>query len=106
MNVPSHYCETCNVDLQAASPGYKDVAKLCFCCTLKHRIEQPGHIFAMLMPVQLLTQQLKRSEQMEYLNRTNIAVMQELGALRHLSNLQLILQELVIDKNHPSFTKN
>ena len=65
MNLPTHYCETCNAEWHLGDEGgedlkgnskpsvstYKDVFKLCFCCTLQHRLEHAEHCLVMIMPV-------------------------------------------------------
>lgn len=113
MNIPSHYCETCNASeqqcyqtsrmdvngkaraakgdgvgespgeehlLAESGSGFKDVSKLCFCCTIQHRLDNPSHHLVMIMPLQLLTLQIKRSEHMEHSVRQLIGSLQQLTA--------------------------
>ena len=96
MNLPSHYCETCNASAMqtngiggepVAGAEFKDVSKLCFCCTIQHRLDHPSHHLAMIMPLQLLTLQIKRSEHMEHSVRHMIGKLQQSTAENQISTL-------------------
>ena len=98
-NLPTHYCEHCNAEAQAKckpTATFKDVAKLCFNCSVQHRIEHPEHTLGMVLPLQLFQQLLKRSERMEYLARIKLAELQEQIGMRHMANLASMFQDLVL----------
>ena len=79
-NLPTHYCETCNVD-HMEQAGYKDLKKMCFQCCVDHRLQHVTHTFVVIMPLQLFTQQMKRFEHSERTVSIAIGLLQEYLAL-------------------------
>ena len=56
LNLPTHYCETCNIEAQErVDVKLPDVIKMCLSCTINHTMNRREHKLVLIMPIQLIT---------------------------------------------------